>query len=289
MAKDQASLKEWKELYEWAREFKELACWDWMDDSSLFGVEDQESGETLYCCVMGALGEVFGLIAYRGSQGLSVYQDIQSGKIDPMDENLHALQTCLSLTFDDRNMLEKKDLTLIKDLGLKFRGRQAWPCFRSHLPGYQPWHLNKDEVRLMGLAIRRAVEIGERLRNEPSCLDGPKEGDVLVACASAGGRETPWTEKWVKPKPFALPRKKTPVDEVRLARIKANSERVDDSWEADFFFAPFIITEGSRPFFPYVALYATHGKGYVLNFCLDSYDGFEKTFQDNFLALLEKV
>jgi hypothetical protein len=283
------TLEEWRGLYDAARMFKEFAQWEWMEDSDMFGIKDPESGETGYCCVLGALGEVYGCIVYLGSEGLALYEQVQSGETDMDGEAFVAAQKCLALTFDDREMLEKRDLEIIKSLGLKFRGRQAWPCFRCHLPGFVPWYLTGPEARFLELAIRHTMGMGERLRENPEALVSPEPGTCLVAYSVMEGGKRVWGEKWVKPAPYEPPKLQIPIDEVRLARIKAASRRVEDSWEVDFFFGPFVIEEGERPFFPYVALYTVHKQDYVLNFFLAAHSGFEKEFLPNFLDLLEKV
>ena len=43
------SIKEWKELYTEAVEFKEIAPWNWMWDTDIFGVKDPVTGEIGYC------------------------------------------------------------------------------------------------------------------------------------------------------------------------------------------------------------------------------------------------
>ncbi len=55
------SLKEWKNLYEAAIEFKKVECWNWMQDSDIFGVKNPATGEIGYCCILGRLGDYFGL------------------------------------------------------------------------------------------------------------------------------------------------------------------------------------------------------------------------------------
>ena len=63
-----SSLMEWKELYTAAVELKKIEPWAWMYDSDIFGVLNPASGEIGYCCIMGALGEVYALAVYLGTE-----------------------------------------------------------------------------------------------------------------------------------------------------------------------------------------------------------------------------
>ena len=281
--------KEWKSLYEAARMLKELAPWQWMEDSQVFGVENPETGEIGYCCIMGALGEVLGLLVYLGSEGLALYEGLQSGKITMEDDDLFAGQKCLAITFDDREMLDNKDFAVIKSLGLKFRGRQSWPCFRSHLPGFLPWYLTGTEAQFLELAIRRAMGMAERLREDPDALAPPEKNTYLVDFVAVEDGKPVCREKWHKPTPYESKPVSVSVDDLHLAKIKKGSRNVENALEVDFFYAPFVVHEGERPFYSYVALYAVHNDQYVLNFCLASHNEFETKFLENLLALLDKI
>jgi len=57
MPEQAPSLEEWKGLYEAAVRLRELAPWEWMYDSDIFGVKNPYTGEVGYCCV---LGRVYG-------------------------------------------------------------------------------------------------------------------------------------------------------------------------------------------------------------------------------------
>jgi hypothetical protein len=283
------TLDEWRDLYEAAKLFKELAPWQWMVDADVFGIEDPESGEIGYSCIMGALGEVLGLVVYLGSEGLSLFQEIQSGKISPENEDIHLRQKCLALIFDDREMLDKEDLDLIKALGLKFRGRRSWPCFRSHRPGYVPWFLSGTEARYLSLALRYTMLIAEKIIENRDLLKSHRKGEYRVAFVAREGGKAVWREKWSKPVPYQRKAAAAMVDELRMARIKGHTEQVGDAWEVDFFFAPLMIDEGERPFFPFIALYAVHKTYHILNFCLARESESSEKFAQNFVEMLEKL
>src|SRR5262250_1364521 len=111
---DAVAAHEWVALYEAAKTFKELGCWEWMYDSDLFGVQNPETGEIGYCCIMGNLGEVFALNVYQGSEGLNSYwllheQSTLADEGVPMSPaELLGSQKCLAVSYEDRSDLHKK-------------------------------------------------------------------------------------------------------------------------------------------------------------------------------------
>ncbi|MBT9139140.1 MAG: hypothetical protein DDT31_01721 [Syntrophomonadaceae bacterium] len=133
---NELSHEEWLKLFEAALKFKEIEAWEWMDDDYLFGVQNPEDQEIGYCSVLGALGEVFGLIVYVGQSGLESYLTIMSNP-ENVDDNM-LIQDCISATFNDKKYLDRDDTALIKKLGLKFRGKNAYPQFRRLKPNYMP-------------------------------------------------------------------------------------------------------------------------------------------------------
>lgn len=129
---------EWKELLESAIAFQKVGCWEWMYDSDIFGVRNSETGETGYCCVMGNLGELFALGVYLGREGLEGYLRMQSGIIGEGDPEILRYQKCIMVSFEDRKDLNARDLKIIKESGIKFRGSKVWPQFRSYRPNIFP-------------------------------------------------------------------------------------------------------------------------------------------------------
>ncbi|MCD4765277.1 MAG: hypothetical protein K8R34_02070, partial [Methanosarcinales archaeon] len=158
------SLQEYKALYEAALEFKELAPWNWMHETDIFGVKDPVSGEIGYCCIRGGAGEHYALGLYLGSEGLYGLSRILSGEFSEFKDEALFIQNCLMASFEDRKSLQKQDLQQIKALGLKFRGRNAWPLFRNYMPGFFPWYLKSDEVRFLTVALKQAMDVSLRFK-----------------------------------------------------------------------------------------------------------------------------
>ena len=127
--------EEWRRLFSAASGFVALRPWERLADHEVFGVVDPASGETGWCSVIGALGESLGLVVNMGDKGLAAFDLLQAGgDMTRVGPTLRGLV----FTLDDRKYLEPKDLAPIRALGLTFRGRQAWPCFRSLRPGHAP-------------------------------------------------------------------------------------------------------------------------------------------------------
>jgi len=291
MSSSSPSLQEWRDLYEAALEFKKLASWKWMHDSDIFGVQNPVNGEIGYCCIMGNLGEVFGSVVYLGTEGLAGYLKIQSGKISPDDIDVLHLQKCLSATFKDREFLQKQDLQTIRKLGLKFRGPNSWPLFRSYRPGYHPWYLTNDEVRYLTLALQQATEVCLRFKKDRDMLTPFKENHLLIRVPERKGKGLNWADEWLKPAPLEKVKiVLKPIDEIRLMRIKKKAFRQQGIWETDFFYSPTAVREkGERPYYPYVFLWVDQYSAYILNLYLATFSEYRSEFQEKFLSLIEKI
>jgi hypothetical protein len=54
----------------------------------------------------------------------------------------------------DRSGVDKEDLRLFADLGLRFRGRRQWPVIRSVKPWRYPGHLQPSDRVFMSNILR---------------------------------------------------------------------------------------------------------------------------------------
>ena len=284
------STEEWRNLYAEAMELKKIECWNWMEDSDLFGVRNPENGEIGYCCVLGAQGDVFGLTVYLGEEGLNGYLKIQSGEIQPEDMDVIYIQNCLVASFDDRKFLEKEDLKVIRALRMKFRGPKAWPLFRRYQPGYQPWFLNREEALFLTVALQQTRGVALRFKEDRNLLTPPFHDHHLIRVPQREGTHLRWSDEWLGPSPskdrlLEIP----PVDELRLQRIKKRASKRPEIWESDLFYAPFVVHEGEKPFFPCIFLWVDHQSGLVLRHHLAKQEKCKEEYQNEFLTFIEKT
>lgn len=282
--------QEWRELYDSAIEFKEINCWDWMDDSHLFGVQNPVDGEIAYCCVLGALGEVYGLNGYLGLEGLDSYFRLSSSGeriVDQVEAFLY--QKSITVTFENRNRLEREDREVIKRLGLNFRGENKWPLFRSYRPGYFPWFLTDEEAKFLKIILRQAKEVALNFRETGHLLNPPSRDCCLVRIPEEKDGNIIWRDKWQKiPPPPKLQLKTIPLDETRLIKIKKTYLKKKGIWEVDFFYTYPPIKEGEeKPYLPIIFLYVDNKSGLIIKGDLSSHSDYQSKFQKSFLDLIE--
>lgn len=278
-----------KELYTAADEFRKIEPWTWMYDSDLFGVLNPETNEIGYCTVLGALGEVFAFVIYLGSEGLATYRKMQSAKDEKDYLDAAYEQKCLVASFEDRNSLKQEELRAIKRLGLKFRGRNAWPQFLSYLPGYAPYELSNGEARYLLSALQQAIHVALRFKNDEMVLDPPKNGQLLVRSPVTQGNSTEWKDVWMKPPANKKEEVQLlPVDELLIQRINKTLKKTKHTWEFDSFYVPAVVKEEPRPFFPRMFLFADHSAGIIVHQWVSPPETAISTFQENLLRFFEE-
>ncbi len=262
------SLEEAGQLYEVALRVKELAPWTWMDESEIFGVQNPETGEIGFVSIMGMAGEHFAVALYQGAAALYDFWDLESGDVltNPM-ALLDVPQ--LQASFEDRAQLDKQDRDAIKKLGLKFRGTNAWPMFRSYAPGFMPWFVTAAEARFLACALARTLEVAPRVKAQPDLLhiENDEAGERYLVCVPhEQGAGLVWTEQIMHipaPEPESIP---FVLDMAVVGQLK-QLPRQQLELEMDLLNLPMPIGErGERPYRPYMLMLADARSGMVLGF-----------------------
>jgi hypothetical protein len=242
---------------------KAMEPWEWMSETDVFGVQDPETGEMGFVSIMGALGEHYSVAVYLGPKGLYSFWNFQEQSPNAPDEAFFAMQH-LQASFENRNVLTKQDRDVIKSLGLKFRGRHAWPMFRSYRPGRFPWYVEAQEARFLAYALEQTVDIAPRFKEDPEVLaPGDEESYLLRVPREKEGALT-WEDQVVSVPP---PEPETisitmDVDVLEALKTVPPSQA---SLEVDLFTLPIRIGErGTRPYLAYMLLVVESASGMVL-------------------------
>ena len=260
--------------------------WLWLYDADLLCVEDPDSHTLGYCSVMGRAGEHYALGVYLGDPGFFGFcQMLHSGEKMSAHEALQQ-QDCIMCSFEDRDQLQAKERKLIKDLGLAFRGKNAWPMFRRYEPGYYPWDITAEEGVFLIHALRQIRILAEDIRAGQVKID-PEQGKTILRYSTLEAGVLQWHNK---PFPLAVPTLEyVPLivrDELLTAKIKQARSLKDNVLQADFSFMPTPVQDNKneRPYFPRLFLCADKVSGQIL-----AYEMYQGRHEDAKVAMDEII
>jgi hypothetical protein len=254
-----------KQLYELAIRVKQLAPWQWMEETDVFGVANPATNEFGFVSIMGSVGEYEAVAVYPGAEGLYDFIDFQADESATPQRliEMHHLQ----VEFSDREYLEKEDRDLIKQLSLKFKGRNAWPVFRSYRPGYVPCLVTRDEALMLTHALSQVLDVAPRVRDDPEPIhpvSRVEPGGYWVRAAHQEGEKLIWQDQM-----WSIPRPKREslsviIDTDSLELLK-HTPRSDMDLDVDLLLTPGrVANPGQRPLILYVLMIAESNSGLVL-------------------------
>ena len=185
------------DMYAAAAAFKQAEPWTILYDIDLIAIDNPESGERGYCSSMGNGGIHYGLGVYLGAKGLFGFNQMLERSSEMSEFAFLEYQDNIMCSFEDRDQLTKADYEQIKALGLKFRGRNAWPLFRRYEPGFYPWHINADECVFLTHALRQIPAVVSDLREGNVHLD-PTMDKIILRQARKEGDQLEWESREIE-------------------------------------------------------------------------------------------
>ena len=268
-----AATEGWAELYRKAGEVFALAPWKHILEDRIFAMEDPDGGSLGFVSVMGRSGEHRAVALYLGRDGLTGLMRMLEEGLDQPEDLLEIPE--IQVSWEDRDMLDARDREMIRALGLRYRGRMAWPQFRSYRAGFVPWHLEPEEVSLLGHALDQLPVLLPQLRSAPDLLDGASVLSCPLRRAAHRGDELAWTDgtldlsAWMacggEPHPDVAAAGGL-VDGKELGRLR-RLERLAVPIEVDLFVIPASIDQrdGRRPRQAYMLVAMDCLRGLVLH------------------------
>ena len=150
-------------------------------------------------------------------------------------------------------------------MSLRFRGKRAWPQFRSLQPGWLPWFLDKDEARLLTAALEQSLEVLERIKEQTIELVSYEDGDLVLTRYEQRGR---WREEWRRP---ATPERQGglsgSINPARLEGLRESAGKPSGTWEFDIFPVPGTLPSSSgRLYYPHLSMAVDRSNGMVIGF-----------------------
>lgn len=257
---DGVPLELWERLYAAADQFRQLAPWQWMPEEAAFGVRFAGTDTIGFVSVMGAAGAHLACAVYLGWQALRDMREALAHDALSFDTFLEVPQ--LQLVFASRDRLQASDLAVIRALGRRYRGKDAWPLFRSHRVGYLPWRFDADEARLFHCALYQTLGVAMRCEDSPRLLMAETPDTYLVRGVDARGT---WTDEWVR-MPRLPPRQIAVAVEARKIAALRQAEPPCGCAQIDLLLSRALIgLKGERPQTAYMLLVVDAETGFVHN------------------------
>ncbi len=255
------SLEQWKRLYELIHEIKGLAPWQFMYEYNIFGVRFPETGNLGFVSVMGNLGEHLAIAVYMGKKGFEGFLTMQriGYELTP-DIVLQVPQ--LQASLEDREVITPQDRKILQQLGLKFRGKQAWPQFRSYRPGCFPWFLEAEEAQMLIHGLEQLIEVAPRFENNPNLLGSIESaGEHLVRVYQNGK----WIDQYQKIRfpadpPLQLKMNMDTIQHLKSLPKQSSTVEID----LQMMEQPVREKEFDRPYFPFLLMVAERQSKMIL-------------------------
>lgn len=257
----------WRSLIKAADGFRRLSPWKYMYDDILFGVKDPHSGDTFYCCVMGAMKQVFGLLAFRGAEGYDVWRRSHDGEADEEGNDIFAQQIGLKVEFVNKSELNEEDKAVFDRISVSFKGKKACPEFRSLIPGYVPWHISEDEARSLLAIFPCASDFVVKYKKNSAEYEDRTDKILVYHPALHLEDIIKIATEWEAPQPLIeKPVPVLPLNGFRLRQLKKVKPSGDPVWECDFFHhVAGNVTDADRPYWMRLAVVAEHNSGAMLS------------------------
>lgn len=258
------SMEQWQRLYDLADQIKALKPWMILAETDLFGVRDPESGVDSFVSVMGSGGEHFAVAVYIGVESLFQFWMLQDPNSGAPPEMVLAIRQ-LQLSFENRDDLDDGDIELIRTLQRKYRGKQAWPAFRSFVPGYLPWRIDASEANLLIYVLEQTLDVAARAMKDISLLEPPDDNTYLARVPKVTDGAITWEDQLIAVQPPQPVEYAVPMRSDLLEQMKKLPKRKKSSFEMEFFPLPRpVADESGRPYLPTMLLAVDDSSGMIV-------------------------
>ena len=174
----EATLEQWKTLYEAATNIKEQKPWEQLWDMDLIGIKYAEE-DIVFFSILGHGGDCYGVVVYEGYEGLNSFLMLtMQEQMNLSTEYAMFNQTNLTCYWGNREELSDKQRKIIKDLGLaldcykKFEGTVNFDKGNMFLLTFgedkSTWHFGEMSLPFRAFQFGNLIITDEQLLNDLS-------------------------------------------------------------------------------------------------------------------------
>lgn len=260
----EATIEEWGKLYELAVQYKKMKPWEEFWSSDVVAVRLPE--DTAYFSIMGKMGDCVGLSLYLGDEGFNDFLGVSSNEyLDIEPDYIMLEQNCITMYMGAREEVSKEQYAIIRELGIKFRGKGNWIYFDTYEKGFVPYLPDQREVQIYIKYLEKLLD-ALKYCSKFGCSADFDEGEIFLYSCENGE----WTGKAIEPPSEGYCYEGLIMsDDIMAAKLKKAIKKKKSSarLEIDMFYLRSGVAdeEFEKPFIPKVAVIAEHASGMVLD------------------------
>ncbi|MGQ9780352.1 MAG: DUF6930 domain-containing protein [Bacillota bacterium] len=257
-----ATPAEWRTLLEVTGRFIAEESWMWVDSHYLFGVRPPD-GKTYYCGFLGGFGEgnIRGFHVFYNPRAYYWFYEHW-----PEDDIFYDLDGVVML-LRPKNELDGEDRRLLATFGFTPPVRGNWPLFRNLRPGFHPWYLEREDIRVLTICLEQGIELARRSQMDPELLEPTRRGRILVRVGKKRNGSISWADKREEIPTIEDPKVEPPLlDQVALRRLAKMRLKKQGIWECDYFYSPVPVQPKpkERPYYPFFLVIADSTEGKII-------------------------
>ena len=261
-----AELKLWQQIYSLCDELFSLKPWTILYEDELFAVKSPESENEYFISIMGSNEEVYALSAYEGAEALYQFWDLHNDEIELPPENIMLIPHMM-VSLDNRENIPQKQRSVIKQLGLKYRGKQAWPNIERIIPAYLPDIPDDSHLHDLVFILEQSIHVIKRATKNKDFIynETRHEDEYLFREAKPDNGQWVWKDIY---KRVTVPTREMKItySKDKLASFKELPVG-DHELEMDFVMIPAPTKEkGGAPYFPFIFIIVDPNEGMIIDF-----------------------
>ncbi|MGM0532787.1 MAG: DUF7309 domain-containing protein [Bacteroidota bacterium] len=259
-------LELWKKIYSLCDEFFSQNPWKIFYEDDVFAVKSPESGNEYFISIMGSNEEVYAMSAYEGADALYQFWNLHERE-DLFPPETIMLIPHMMVSLDDRENIPQKQRSVIKELGLTYRGRKAWPNVERIIPAYLP--IIPDDSHLHDLVhiLEQSIHVIKRASKNKAFIHNEErhEDDYLFREAKPDNGGWIWKDVYRRV-PAPVRKEEITYTKKQLSSFKelpvSNHEL-----EMDLVMVPAPVKDkGQTAYFPFVFMLVDPEKATILDF-----------------------
>lgn len=148
--REEATLKEWKKLYEIAIKIEARRPWDIFGDMDLICLREGKKEDSIFVNILGKGGESYGITVYEGYEGLDNFLMLgMQEELKLTAEYMMFSQNNLTCYWGNKEELSEEQKKIIAEVGYESHEKNRWLYFTSYVSGYFPCNFDKNDVLRM--------------------------------------------------------------------------------------------------------------------------------------------